>query len=397
MKSYRCQEMQAVRSAVKLAFEHFQDISFVDNGYPHFFKLLHSKVNSLPLRGYFSKKLCDYVIEQTGVVIPPDRLALFEGQIPFILEVTITIQYYHNQILDGKGGVRSPRAIKQNLIKSNLLKDLLYAYIEQTIDQDLQSPILSTVRKIFKYTDIGQYIEKSFNSYDVYTHNDPFEVPFSDAIGNFVDSEVINYMFDQIKMARQVEHTLFLEWYFIRIYLVSASLFQLYTKLLFELLSIKPPDFETLFNDLRLFSSYYGVMLQLVNDNCDWVPEKFQHKTVAKRYDDAFCDLKNNNITLPIFLYLEAGHKGAIFNFLEKPGLILNGELQNLFFQEIIDSGAMKQAIHLGKAVGRKALSYLDPQNAHWAIFEDMVNISNYNRYYYHLFKEMKKSQIKMY
>ena len=395
MKGHRCLEMQVVRSSIKEEHQYFQRMSFVDHDHPQFFRLLQSKVDSLPLRGYFSKKLFDYSVEALDLEVNEEQKELFAKTLPFILEVVITIQYYHNQILDGKGGIKTKGAIKQHLLKGNLLKDLLYTYIEDRLPQRVQPFVFGCVRKVFKFTDIGQYIEKGFNTYEAYCFEERFDVPFESAINTFVDPTCISFLMTEHAKENKAlnPNTRYLEWYFKRIYLVSASLFQLFTTTLFELLGIA--DDQKTAKNLSLFASYYGVMLQLVNDNCDWVPSVYQHKTVAKNYEDTFSDLKNRNITYPSYLYLSEGNHGGILQYLSSNDRNISDDLQWLMFQEIVDVGVMKRAIQMGKKLGQQALSFLDTQNTHWEIFEDMTKISSFNRYYYHFFKEMKRSQVK--
>ena len=395
MKGHRCLEMQVVRSSIKAEHQLFQQMSFVDHDHPEFFRLLQSKVDSLPLRGYFSKKLFDYAVEAFNLNVYKEQEQLFTKTLPFILEVVITIQYYHNQILDGKGGIKTKGAIKQHLLKSNLLKDLLYTYIEKRLPNQIQPIVFGCVRKVFKFTDIGQYIEKGFNTYDAYCFEERFDVPFEGAINTFIHHSCISFLMNEHTKACKAlnPNKKYLEWYFKRIYLVSASLFQLFTTTLFELLGIS--DDQKTAKNLSLFASYYGVMLQLVNDNCDWVPSVYQHRTVAKNYEDTFSDLRNRNITYPAYLYLSAGNHGIISQFLASDERNISADLQSLFFQEIVDVGVMKTAIQMGKRLGQEALSFLDSQNTYWEIFEDMVKISSFNRYYYHFFKEMKKGHVK--
>ncbi len=396
MNGRRCQEMQLVRVAIKQEHQHFQELGLIDRDYPDFFYLLNKKVNSLPLRGYFSKKLLDYIREEyPKLEISPALIDLFPGKLPFVVEVVITIQYYHNQILDGKGGVLSSDRIKQNLLLSNLLKDQLYSYIDARFQREQAILVADYVRKMFKYTDIGQLIEKTYNTYKAYNDTKDFTLPYGGAINTAISQDCIDFLLSHAARHSEPGNDSFLRLYFIRIYLVSAMLFKLTAQLIKDLIGLEERNQLRGF-DIEMFSEYYGVMLQLVNDNCDWIPSKYQHKTVAKNYSDSFCDLRNKNVTFPLFIYLQRS-SGAILNYLEEEQLEITPESQDQYYDEIIETGAIKEAIRLGKDTGQKALSYLNPANSNWVIFEDMVKISHYNRYYYHFFEEMKNYQIKMY
>ena len=397
MNSRRCQEMQLVRLAIKQEHQHFQNLGVVDKDYPDFFYLLNKKVSSLSLRGYFAQKLLDYITEEYPAADVGALSDLFPGKIPFVLEVVITIQYYHNQILDGKGGVLTPEAIKENLLLSNILKDQLYTYIEARFDRGQARVVAAFVRNMFRYTDVGQLIEKKHNTYQAYTSKTPDPLPFHGVLSNILRRECVDFLLDHASpgLSESDYDQTFLERYFTRIYLVSASLFKLACQLIKEMCGIVEPESGP-FN-LEKFSEYYGVMLQLVNDNCDWVPSKYQHRTVAKNFTDSFCDLRNGNITFPMFEHLRRTNgTSAVRKFLNEEGRELSGHLQDVVYEEILESGAMRAAIRLGKETGKKALTYLNPENSSWEIFEDMVKISHFNRYYYHFYEEMRNYQLKM-
>ena len=397
MNGRRCQEMQLVRLAIKQEHQHFQDLGVVDKDYPDFFYLLNRKVNSLSLRGYFAKKLLDYITEEYSSVDADALSDLFPGKIPFVLEVVITIQYYHNQILDGKGGVKTPDSIKQNLLLSNLLKDQLYSYIEARFEREQARIVAAFVRNMFRYTDIGQLIEKKHNTYRAYTSDAERSLPFKGVLHTILRRECVDFLLDSASggLPGKSHDAAFLEMYFTRIYLVSATLFKLACQMIKELAGVQEPE-DGRFN-LEKFSEYYGIMLQLVNDNCDWIPSKYQHRTVAKNFSDSFCDLRNGNITFPMFVHLQRTNgTSSVRKFLNEERVELPGHLQDEVYEEILESGAMKEAIRLGKETGRKALSYLNPENSSWMIFEDMVKISHFNRYYYHFYEEMRNYQIKM-
>ena len=390
MKGNRCLEMQVVRAAIKKEYYKFKQLSFFEDSEEAFFKLLYFKVNSLPLRGYFSTKVVEYINEETSRTENPFLNDLLSSKLPFIIEVVITIQYYHNQILDGKGGVLTNERIKVNLLKSNLLKDLLYNYIENSVPENITGLVFQYVNKMFRYTDIGQFIEKKYNTFGAYKDDDKRIIPFKEILDKGVDLKVIDFLMEKAKERQLLNlDDEFLKLYFIRIYLVSATLFKLTSQLIFELLELETGSKLT--NNLEKFAEYYGVMLQLVNDNCDWVPAKFKHKTVAKGYNDAFCDLKNRNVTFPLFMYLENHHGGGIKQFLLREERDIPNTLQEIFFQEIISTGAIKNGIKLGKLTGLKALSFLNKENSSWNIFEDMIMISHFNKYYYHFYERLKK------
>lgn len=387
--------MQEVRIQIRNEFLYFQQVSLIDSDSTEFFNLLKAKTDNLPLRGYFTRKVFDY-LEDTHSVDTPDKdlFDLFTSKIPFILELVITIQYYHNQILDGKGGVYTLDRVKQNLILGNLLKDHLYDYIYKVCSVERGRIVSDYVRKIFQYTDIGQYIEKKHNHYQVYEKNDIVRLPFEKQMNHFINDEAIDFLLNRAKnQLDNLTRLSFLELYFKRIYLVSSSLFRMSVELISALLGLSPDQEEV--KALTRFADYYGLMMQLVNDNCDWVPEKHGHKTVAKQSSDAFSDLKNRNVTYPLFLYLETEiNDYSIRDFLNGYSEYPHNGRQTEFFNKMVDSGTMRKAIKFGKFVGKEAIKSLDTENSHWEIFEDMTKIAQFNKYYFHILKAEKKIKV---
>ena len=69
--------------------------------------------------------------------------------------------------------------------------------------------------------------------------------------------------------------------------------------------------------ELIAFSKCFGVMRQVVNDNVDWAPSYLGLSTKTKDAEDAFSDLKNGNITLPLIFHLQNSNKSIIHDYLE--------------------------------------------------------------------------------
>ena len=393
----RCTEMQKTRTSIREEFLQFHQSSLLKEDRFDFFALLKSKTDNLPLRGYFAKKVYDYLIEDLPTYYQSDLADFFSGKVPFILEAVITIQYYHNQILDGKGGVYTPDRVKQNLILGNLLKDHLYDYIEKNCPKDTKEMLVKYVRQIFLYTDLGQYVEKKFNTYNEYVLNKSRKLPFGSEVENFISPKMINFLLQQAES--QLQHTArlsFLKLYFERVYLVSSSLFRLTVELIGELLGISTTNHSL--RNLIQFAEYYGLMIQLVNDNCDWIPETHGHQTVAKKESDALSDLRNRNVTYPLFLYLELEtNDPCIRDFIEGYSDYIPEILQEEYFRKLVQSGVLRKAMKLANSTGKEALKFLDQNNCQREIFEDMIKISQFNRYYYHIINTEKKIKIKTY
>lgn len=301
------------RRRLTQAYEQFNRFSHADSGQAPFFKILDSKVYSndgkrvdLPMRWRFAIAMHAWLSENGAPKrkLPPE---FFEQQLPFILEVIISVQYYHNQILDRKGGVTTHAAINDNLIMGNLLKDQLYRYIDNLGLEDAdRKKVIRSVRSIFEYVDIGQYIEKSCNTYEVYCSGQ-WSHPFVN-LDALVDADCIGEVTDVIQSVHPIQRTDYLHIYLQRIYLTNAVLFKIATGLIAALLDV---DREVQLQAGR-FAGVFGMMQQVVNDNSDWVPSRFQESTVEKGCGDVFCDLNNKIVTMPTIIHFERNTDGKI-------------------------------------------------------------------------------------
>jgi len=338
------------------------------------FSLLEYKLKEgLPLRGYFSRKVYQYVVSYHSHQDDPASELIFFRKLPFLLEVVMTIQYYHNQILDGKAGVTGRAAISKNLLLANILKEELYCYIRETFGTHSQT-VEHYIRQIFRLVDFGQLMEATYNRYTNYLQDKLPKILLSSE--HTIPEAVQNTLLNLINHSS--EKRSFLKVYLQRIYLTSAILFKLAAELICKILNGNNPD-----TDFTNFITYYGVMLQIVNDNCDFVPSKYEEKTVGKRAFDSFSDLKNKNVTLPIFLHLNERKKGPIRQFLQM-GKLRTTNWEACLFNEMIRSKIIFKAIDIGKEIGALAKSYLDKENPHAWAFDDMVDISVFNRFYFH-------------
>lgn len=362
-------------------YEEFNRFSHADSGQAPFFKILYNKVYSddgilvdLPVRWRFAIAVHAWLSENGAPKrkLPPE---FFEQQLPFILEVIISVQYYHNQILDRKGGVTTHAAINDNLIMGNLLKDQLYRYIRKLNLPEADRWIVEKeVRTIFEYVDIGQHIEKSCNTYEAY-HSGQWSHPFGN-LDALVDADCIREVTDVIQSVHPIQRTDYLHIYLQRIYLTNAVLFKKATGLIATLLEVDPDVQQR----ADRFAGLFGMALQIMNDNCDLVPSTKAEGTVEKRCSDAYSDLRNRNITLPIMLHLQRRNKGKIADYLKNPLLVLN---EQIAFQQLCAGFSIYYSMDYGKSLKDKLLAYLSLCNGSgFAMLEAMSRIIANNRYY---------------
>ncbi|NJL77001.1 MAG: hypothetical protein HC892_20285, partial [Saprospiraceae bacterium] len=300
--------------------------------------------SELCLRARFVKFLYEYFKSNGGVT---DHPAFFEEQLPFIVEAIISIQYYHNQILDQKGGVNTPSTINDNLITGNLLKDQFYRYLEQLeMDANNRITLIQHARSIFEYVDIGQYLEKHCNHYEAYK-NKQYHHPFERTVNEFIQAEwieeIVQIILELVDL--DADNQAYLRIYLQRIYLTNAALFNLVAVLMADMMDVE----NSIKAKVVKFATWFGIAQQMMNDNCDVVPSSLLFKnTVAKLVTDAQADLKNKCFTLPLVIHLKFCPSGIISNYLNDYKANMQEED---FFDETIKSLSIFFSITISKKV----------------------------------------------
>lgn len=369
---------------LKKEFKKFSALNKAND--PQFFEILYKKIHSpSPMRASMAYLLFEYLKDESAQTpLPFAYTKFFQQQLPFILEAIISIQYYHNQILDGKAGVTTPEAVGRNLIIGNLLKDQLYRYIEQQVylPKSEIPKLTETVRAIFEWVDIGQYIEKNCNTYEA-LQNQSFNHPFEVKVHHFVDENIIDNVLQIIKnYIKEVKdyHVPFLRSYLVRIYLTNATLHRLAAKLIADLLQIPVHEKDKIIK----FATFFGLTSQIVNDNCDLIPSYFEEVTIAKTKDDAFCDLRNGNITLPIFINLIKTPNGYVNGFFND-GNTNRCYNEMIFFREFTENLSIYYSLKVGKVLVQLATRYINKQKETKQLLGKLSRAEN-NKYYRHYY-----------
>jgi len=404
------------------------------------FSLFEKRLQDVNVRGYYAKLVYDYITNNKKYIVENKRERLFTEIIPFILEAVITIQYYHNQVLDGKAGKADMDMALKNIEAANKLKPALYDYIENEITNKRDVAILKHyVSEMFYYVDFGQYVEKTGNRISGYIRNkgynwvDELEKLIKSAYWlpsplsycnsgeciyslefqtsllaenirlqrNFHESSltgrpsVRSHKFSKSIISSSTainelihslpsDHAWFAELYFKRISLTCGALFVRATQMILQLIGVSESEKEA--RELMAFSKCFGVMRQVVNDNVDWAPSYLGLCTKTKDAEDAFSDLKNGNITLPLIFHLQNSNKSIIHDYLEGE-VSINKEIEKSFFHSIISSGALKTSMRIGRAIADEAISFLDKSNPASTNFIDMSGIAFNNKYYHHFYR----------
>ncbi|MFN0037688.1 MAG: hypothetical protein ACKVUS_21720 [Saprospiraceae bacterium] len=308
------------------------------------FDLLEKQSQKLSIRGPFIKMVYEYVVEQAkleGIEIQSFDDKLFHTQLPLVLEGVICVQYYENQILDGKGGVLKEgqpdlNKIRLNLLAGHYLKDFLYDYAAKSVfptDWSRREVLCEGLRKMFQFVDMGQFAEQKWSNLQNFREGLPELPVMSDETEAFLDHDLITEFWKQIKAAGvDASKEQFVRFYLRRVYLTGAAMFVLGAELVMDLLGYRGVERER----LRRFAGHYGMMCQFVNDNNDFMPAEFGHTTVAKDAEDAFSDMRNDNITLPMFFFFQEHPDETCENLMKLPGMEICKRLEDARKRSVI-------------------------------------------------------------
>lgn len=364
------------------AYRTFDDRSLED----YVLYYLRTKLGKKPLRAYYTKKTYEYIVERISdslkVELPE---VLFQEKLPFIFEVVITIQYLHNQILDEKYGVNTPKEINKNLITANILRELLSAYLHElspSLGVKKHIILQTNISKLFMTVDIGQRMDKKYNHYKYYKEkNFP---PFTDCncLVNSNEFEWMRSVITQIQGEIEDRDT-FIELYFRRIYKSNVVFFLVIVDTILELLDCSKEQFE----DLRQYAVYYGFMLQVINDYADFAysedkDERKNLQTAGRKTTDFFSDLRNKNITLPLIYHLNEGKHRNIEEYLQTGRKEILTDYAKVIKHEFVMSGAFRASVKISRLLADKAMNSLCSENDQFKYLKNMAEIAYNNKFY---------------
>lgn len=379
----RYRDMYQCVEHLKLEYPAFVAQGQATDGSGWVFELLEQKLSGQPIRAYFLAKAARWLIQlqspwqRARTHILPGQQRFFFAQLPLAFEVVITIQYLHNQILDGKSGVTDRESISRNLLAANLLKDQLYRYLEQEVPAWARTATVKAIRSCFEQVDQGQFLEQTQNTYAGFRSGQPeWKKTLPSGLLERADLSAVAPFLEKLKTDLPVMLHEQLEVYFHRIYLTCASLFVEAVQLLGKLLRVSNKRLEA----VRQFSVCYGLMRQLVNDNADWIPSRYGLETKTKTAADSFSDLKNTTLTLPLLFFLATGQGGKIHYFLERQ-MRWSPAFEESVFDEILDSDALFKSIQNTRILAELALAYLPLSELNARFLADSCEIVHWNKF----------------
>lgn len=112
------------------------------------------------LRSFFTFTAFQYLESDYSLDLKEPESRFFKEQLPYITEVLINIQYYHNHALDFKYDVQGLEDIQMRMIWANRLRSFLDRYIEYSIPEQYISALRLMLNKVYDAVDIGQQMER---------------------------------------------------------------------------------------------------------------------------------------------------------------------------------------------------------------------------------------------
>lgn len=350
----------------------------INNGFK--FDLLEKRLKAKRplLKAFFSAKVYHYLCN----ISLEDALdhKLYNQLIPLMMEVIMTIQYYENQFLDGKGGVTTHHLVEANRNLGVSLRMLSIEYLKEypAIAEGQRRIIIKYFEEILRVVEYGQWTERYNNLYENYYTN-LYKFGWGTGMLKKLDNEVIEHVQSIIiKNVPELNNKIdFLSWYLKRIFFAGAYTYIGIVHMLSDLLNAQKKD-----TPLLKFAAYYGMLMQIVNDLTDFVPTDYNAPNTTKDKSDTFNDLKTKNVTLPILVYLVSSNKDSL---LKKKLVAEESELLEVeeyeILHELISSKTIDKTLDICIQIKEHIISVLDKENINTSLLNNLCDVVHTNKF----------------
>jgi len=358
------------------------------------FKARHRKVTGL--RTKFVKTLVSLCVEHGDEHFDHHRL-YWNEQLPMIIEITMSILYYDNQILDRKRNVTDHAAISRNVKEARIIQCELTNYILTRVPEQFQLEILRKVSDILNVVTIGQDIQEQ-NNYAHWT-NEEFKKTYQKITKEIIDYGVLNSVQQVVESEiigrgdRIFHKSKYIKTYLERVYLTNSYLFVEVAKYILSYSSIKEDDKNVIIR----FGAIEGFLNQFINDISDFIPMKDvkrMEKSATKSPYDALRDMDNNLVTLPVIFHLAHSNKTSIEQFLKLSLRLSKKEEHYLSFkekekvvQEIINDHSIHFAMSIAKSISKNFKSELLRLSINAQSLIDILQVAENNRIYAYFYR----------
>lgn len=386
MPQERTREMNALRKTLKTEFATLSSTLLWNSELDKdILSLLKCRIcRSVGIRSYFVYKAYRYIAWQAReeqIKIREDFPArLFEVQAPFLAESLITNAYYHNQILDRKGGVTTAGRINANLISGNLLRSFIHSYARGIFynKSDLYEIVFPRLERIFECVDLAQLMDKNWGSYESFLNGIPADTrlePKFEQLFQYADLDALEQIL--LDTGLPPAYLPFTRLYLRRGFLANAPLFILLAEIIMDLLGYNGKMREGL---LR-FAGNYGLLSQLVNDNIDMISAE----TGDRKKEDTFSDLINGTISLPLLLLLSKNPTIDLIK-LQKKTKHFPVKVYKVLLPVVVE-----QCIPITGQFALRLYDILASDNPESDLLTDMASLGYKNTYYYTYLEDYEK------
>lgn len=415
--NYRFNEMEVLRVKMQTQIRNLElfmlRMGYYEKDIKDILNLLIKKLSKPTKRSLFTKFAYEYIVEcaekQNMKVSSIEKLpkSFFYEELPFIVELTMTIQYHQNHDLDGKYDMTNKKQRERNTLNGSSLRELLIDYVtERYADTPIVALLVTKyMSKIIAHVNCGQKLERDCANSNSYLKN---KIP----LHSLSTPKDLNIIRDIIENVKEVcpDKSNYIDAYFQKLYLSCGALFTLTIQLIVEIVQCdtKSKQQQKLYDleieNLLNFSRSYGIMLQLVNDITDWV--KVDEPTTMKKEGDVFSDWRNNNVTLPLMYYMkyielsqnyqkeliysnrtELSKKVNVKTWLLANHKQITEEMVMCKISSQKGSSPIFAAMKTARQLSSVARNCLDGQNSQTLQLENLLNIAYNNRYFTAIFQ----------
>ena len=350
------------------------------------FKPRHRNVTGL--RTKFVKTLVNLCVEQGDEHFGHHRV-YWNQQLPMIIEITMSILYYDNQILDRKRNVANPAAIFKNLKEARIIQCELTNYILNRVPDPFQLETIRMVADILNVVTIGQDIQEQ-NNYAHWT-NEEFKKTYQKITKEKINYDILSLVQQAVESEiigrgdRIFHKSKYIKTYLERVYLTNSYLFVEVTKYILSYSSVKEEDKNVIIR----FGAIEGFLNQFINDISDFIPMKDvkkMEKSATKSPSDALRDMDNNLVTLPVIFHLAHSNKTDIEQFLRKKEDLSLKEKEKVT-QEIINDHSIYYAMAVAKSISKNFKPDLTKLSINAQSLIDILQVAENNRIYAYFYR----------
>ena len=337
-------------------------------------------------RAYFIVKIFQVITGTTSFSRALKNSFLFN--IILLGEIVITLFYLENHINDRKNNIVNPENFEKNKKEAARLKKLSKKIIEENFSRRQKGIINKKLKKLFSLYRTGIQLDLTQLSVDNFEYGEKAFLQLDKKTKKFVN---VDFFIKIIKS--KVEHYIhlgkkendYLKLYLTRSFLINGVFFQCFAELIIELFGNNSGK------DLKVieYARTFGLLQQLVNDNCDFIPNHLVPSNSCKLQEDTFSDARRKLITLPSMYFLKMSKDSTCWlsrhfrNKKDSTYKLIRTKYQVEALEKMKESGALGAAMSTVFQLRKHILSLtISSEDDTDAILKELSFIAEANKYY---------------